>query len=68
MRLLHSVKKLLTRREVIQYWQESSKFLDYLCCPSCRTILTKENNGSYFCGNEECLWFEIRINEKGEKL
>ena len=46
--------KLLTRRQIIEIWQQQpDEMLDSFCCPICRDIL-HEVSDRYFCLNEDC--------------
>jgi len=46
--------KLLTRRELIEIWQQrSSEKLDMYCCPYCRDILYEEEY-RFVCTNPKC--------------
>lgn len=53
------MKRLLTRREVIELWSNpESCFLDYFVCPDCRDILFLGPKGLE-CRNHSCLNTEI---------
>lgn len=46
--------KLLTRRQVIEAWNKSEKYLDYYVCPCCRDIMRKITDTKYACHNHTC--------------
>jgi len=47
--------RIFTRRQIIITWSEQSpEELDSYCCPNCRDILYKDENGKYYCDNDLC--------------
>lgn len=54
--------KLLTRQEVMDMWNKSLKeYKDSYCCPSCRDILTIDEEGRFHCENDLCLLSDAQM-------
>jgi hypothetical protein len=57
--------KLLTRKQIIQSWQQQpEEYLDRFCCPHCRDILTRRGNFLY-CDNIQCTGDDERYTLAG---
>lgn len=47
--------RLKTRKEIIQIWsKQSNEMLNTFCCPNCRTLMIKNNQGHWICDNSYC--------------
>ena len=62
--------KLLTRKEIIEIWNDQSEdFLNSYCCPNCRDILYNHpyqlmlevSEEHYFCHNRDCANYNLAI-------
>ena len=56
--------RLLKRKEVIEYWERSSEYMEYYTCPCCRNILHKISEDEYECKNLMC---KIKVVYKEEE-
>jgi hypothetical protein len=62
-------KYLLSRGAIIKLWQDQSdELLSQPCCPDCRDILEKDEDGYYYCERLSCFNNEKYIIDKKEEF